>query len=89
MSDKLKAIIDIREERNDDHGAVFQLVKKEFVNEVYSDQKEQYLVERLRESDSFIPELSIVAVINQKIIGCILLTKGAIKMEKTCIEHYS
>lgn len=33
------------------------------------------MVERLRKSDGFIPELSLVAEVNQKIVGYILLTK--------------
>ena len=40
-----------------------------------SDHSEQYLVERLRNSEAFIPELSIVAEINQNIAGHILLTR--------------
>lgn len=39
-----------------------------------SDHSEQYLVERLRNSEAFIPELSIVAEINQKVAGHILLS---------------
>lgn len=40
-----------------------------------SDHSEQYLVERLRNSEAFIPELSIVAEINQKVAGHILLSR--------------
>lgn len=40
-----------------------------------SDHQEQHLVERLRKSEAFIPELSIIAEINNQIIGYILLTK--------------
>lgn len=34
-----------------------------------------FLVERLRQSDAFIPELSLVAIINEQIVGHIILTK--------------
>lgn len=44
-----------------------------------SDHKEQFLVERLRKSRTFVPELSIVAEVGEKIVGHILLTKIKIK----------
>ena len=44
-----------------------------------SDHKEQFLVQRLRKSTAFVPELSIVAEIENKIVGHILLTKIKIK----------
>ena len=67
--------IHIRTEREKDHQDVFQLVEKAFAQEEYSDHKEQYLVERLRKSDAFIPALSLVAELDKDIIGFILLTK--------------
>ena len=65
----------IRQEVLSDYPIVFDLVEQAFRNEMISDKKEQFLVERLRKSDGFIPELSIVAEVNQKIVGYILLTK--------------
>lgn len=47
-----------------------------------SDHKEQFLVERLRKSSAFIPELSLVAEIGNKIVGHILLTKLKIKNDQ-------
>ena len=44
----------------------------------FSDHREQYLVERLRNSDTFIPELSLVAEIDNQIVGYILLSKISI-----------
>lgn len=69
----------IRQEQPSDHKIVFNLIKSAFENEVYTDHKEQYLVERLRKSDVFIPELSLVAERNGEIVGYILLTKLKIK----------
>ncbi|ADY50975.1 GCN5-related N-acetyltransferase [Pseudopedobacter saltans DSM 12145] len=65
----------IRKEKKGDFRVVFKLVQNAFRNEELSDHKEQYLVERLRSSDAFIPELSLVAEEDSQIVGYILLTK--------------
>ncbi len=65
----------LRQETSLDHEAVSVVIQKAFENEEFSDQKEHFLVERLRKSKSFIPELSIVAELNNKVVGHILLTK--------------
>lgn len=71
--------ITIRQEQPSDYTTVFNLIKSAFENEVYTDHKEQFLVERLRKSDAFIPELSLVAESNSEIAGYILLTRLKIK----------
>lgn len=65
----------IRKETKKDYKEVFKLIEKAFKNEKHSDHKEQFLVEKLRNSKAFVPELSIVAIYNQKVVGHILLTK--------------
>src|SRR5690606_26205955 len=67
--------MNIRTEVDKDFKAVFDVIKNAFENEAYSDHQEHYLVERLRKSDAFVPELSLVAEINNEIVGYILLTK--------------
>ena len=67
--------INIRQEALVDYPTVFDLIEQAFRDEIISDKKEQFLVERLRKSDGFIPKLSLVAEANQKIVGYILLTK--------------
>ncbi|CAM1344173.1 GNAT family N-acetyltransferase [Tenacibaculum amylolyticum] len=69
----------IREENKNDHKEVFNVIEKAFKNEEFTDHKEQFLVERLRKSDAFIPELSLVAEIDGEIVGHILVTKLRIK----------
>ncbi|MCA0931340.1 N-acetyltransferase [Lutimonas saemankumensis] len=69
----------IRQETPADYKDVFNLIEKAFRSEQHSDHKEQFLVERLRKSDAFIPELSLVAEVDGKIVGHILLTKLKIK----------
>src|SRR5690606_27494985 len=67
--------VNIRTEADKDFKAVFDMIKNAFKNEEYSDHQEHCLVERLRKSDAFVPELSLVAEINNEIVGYILLTK--------------
>lgn len=75
--------ITIRQERPEDFKAVFKVIEKAFEALQFSDHKEQFLVERLRKSGAFIPELSMVAEIDNEIIGHILLTKLKIKNDET------
>ncbi len=75
--------ITIRKENPEDYIAVFDLIKKAFELERISDHKEHLLVERLRNSKAFIPELSIVAETKGKIVGHILLTKLKIKNDQS------
>lgn len=67
--------MNIRKEEKDDYEQIFKLIEKAFENEEYSDHREQFLVERLRNSENFIPELSLVAEIENRVVGYILLTK--------------
>lgn len=57
------------------------MIEDAFREEVYSDHREQFLVERLRKSEAFVPELSLVATISENIVGHILLTRISIKGE--------
>lgn len=76
----------IRKENPEDFKAVFKLIEKAFENEQMSDHKEQFLVERLRKSNAFVPPLSMVAETEKKIVGHILLTKLKIKNEHNEFE---
>src|SRR5690242_12436420 len=64
----------IRQERNDDINTVRELYTSAFAEET-----EARLVDLLRSSDSFIPELSLVAEVDGKIAGHILFTKITIE----------
>ena len=72
-------MIEIRQESQKDYEEVYRVVKTAFEMVEHSDGNEQDLVVALRNSDSFIPELSLVAVKEDKIVGYILFTK--IKIE--------
>lgn len=67
--------MEIRQERKEDREAVFAVVEKAFANAPHTDHEEQFLVERLHESDAFIPELSLVAEREGKVVGYALFTK--------------
>ncbi len=71
--------ITIRQESKEDYKGSEAIIEKAFKNEHYSDHKEHFLVARLRESDVFIPELSLVAELDGEIIGHIMLTKLSIE----------
>ena len=68
-------MIEIRKEEKQDYMEVYNVVKTAFETAKHSDGNEQDLVTELRKIKNFIPELSLVAVKNEKIIGYILFTK--------------
>lgn len=72
-------MIVIRQENVNDYEQVYKLIETAFKKAEHSDGNEQDLVIALRESSSFIPELSLVAVNETKIIGYILFTKVKIE----------
>ena len=68
--------ITIRQEMPHDYATVYELIREAFATVEESDHGEQDLVERLRHSSSFIPELSLVAETDQgELVGHILLTR--------------
>jgi predicted N-acetyltransferase YhbS len=69
----------IRKENKEDYLEVYELVKKAFENMIHADGDEQDLVNRLRNCDAYIPELSLVAIIDGKIVGHIMFTKASIE----------
>jgi len=81
--------ITIRQEKSADYTQVFNLVEQAFASLEISDKTEQFLVERLRKSTAFVPELSIVAEIENKIVGHILLTKIKIVNKDSEFESLS
>ena len=63
----------IRKEKKEDYKITEEVVKEAFANEEYSDQREHRLVASLRNSDEFIPDLSLVALHKDKIIESLAL----------------
>lgn len=68
--------IKLRQEKVTDRDAISEAIIAAYENVGYSNHREQIMVERLRNSNAFIPELSIVAECDDsKIAGHILLTR--------------
>lgn len=71
-------MLKIRQENENDYEKIYNVVKRSFQTAEYTDGNEQDLVEELRKGDNFIPELSLVAMKENQIVGYILFTKIAI-----------
>ena len=68
-------MLEIRQENKKDYAEVYSVIKTAFMTAEHSDGNEQDLVIRLRKDTNFIPELSLVAVYDDKIVGYIMFTK--------------
>jgi predicted N-acetyltransferase YhbS len=69
----------ILQEQAKDYDEVYELVKAAFAKAEHADHDEQELVVRLRRSAAFVPELSLVAVAEGKIVGHIMFTRVVIR----------
>lgn len=79
-------MINIRVEQELDYKIVEDVIENAFLNAELTDNQEHNLVNRLRKSSEFIPELSLVAEIYNKIVGHILFTKINIESNKESFE---
>jgi predicted N-acetyltransferase YhbS len=68
----------IRQETSSDFDEVYALVRVAFAAMEHASGTEQDLVTALRQSEAFMPELSLVAETNGRIVGHILFTKAQI-----------
>ena len=67
-------MLELRKENVNDYEEVYNVIKTAFEKAEHSDGNEQDIVVALRKSNSFIPELSLVAVNENKMIGYILFS---------------
>ncbi len=71
----------IRQEKASDYNEVYELVKTSFATASHSDGTEADYLNGVRKEDAFIPELSLVALLDSgKIIGQIVLYQTKITM---------
>lgn len=68
----------IRKEEPKDYNTIYSVVKDAFDSAEHSDGNEQDLVNALRKGDAFIPDLSLVAEIDGKIVGHIMFTEARV-----------
>lgn len=69
----------IRKEETKDYDMIYLVVKKAFANAEHTDGNEHDLVNALRSSEAYVPELSLVAEVDGMIVGHIMFTKAAIE----------
>lgn len=71
--------INTRQETAADYETVSDLIRRAFAEEARSDHGEQFLVARLRQTEIFVPALSLVSETGGEINGYILLTPIGIR----------
>lgn len=69
----------IRQEKPADKDEIFSVVEAAFLSAEQSDGNEQFLVNELRAGENYIPELSLVAEEEARIIGHILFSKAEVQ----------
>lgn len=69
-----KPICNIRPETTADYPEIYNLIRKAFKTANVKDGDEQDYAVKLRESEKYIPQLALVAELNGKLIGHIMLT---------------
>jgi predicted N-acetyltransferase YhbS len=81
-------MLTIRQENKNDYSITESVIKRAFADVAISDKKEHELVSRLRKSDAFIPELSLVAEKpdTNEIVGHILFSKIKINNELQSVD---
>ena len=67
-------MINIRREQPADYAAIYELVKQAFEHAEHTDHDEHNLVNRLRQSPFYLPELALVAETGGIIVGHIMFT---------------
>jgi Predicted acetyltransferase len=77
----------IRQETPSDYEEVYEMVKTSFATTDYSDGTEQDYLNGIRTKNTFIPSLSLVAEINGKIVGQIVLYEIEIECENGNETH--
>jgi len=72
----------IRKETPEDYDRVIELTEKAFETLEISDHNEGKLVDKLRKAPTFVEELSLVAELNEQVVGHILFTPVVIEKDQ-------
>lgn len=67
--------ITIRSERQGDRERISAVVRRTYADVPHSDHREHSMVDRLRETDAYVPALSLLAELAGEAVGHVLLTK--------------
>lgn len=73
--------MNIRKERPQDYSEIYAVIKNAFESAEHADGNEHDLVNALRKGDACIPELSLVAEEDGKIVGHIMFTRAHVGQE--------
>ncbi|MEM1484573.1 N-acetyltransferase [Oscillospiraceae bacterium PP1C4] len=76
----------IRQEEPQDFDTVREVVRSAFATSPHTDGNEHNLVEKLRNSDAFIPKLSLVAILDDKIVGHLMMTMVTIENDEETVD---
>ena len=68
-------ILSIRPEKTADFEAIRNLVANSFLSAEHTDGNEHNLIDRIRETDDYIPELSLVAERDGHIVGYVMMSR--------------
>ncbi len=80
--------MNIRQEIPSDYSEVYELVKNSFATTTECDGDEQDYLNELRQKDTFIPQLSLIAETDTgKIVGQIVLSKVEIKIKDASLTE--
>lgn len=75
---KNKSSFTVRQEREAEFPAIYELIRTAFATAEVSDGDEQDFANRLRIHGNYIPELALVAECQGKLIGHIMLTRTVV-----------
>lgn len=75
----MTSAITIRAERADDAATITSVVQRAYARVAHSDHREHLMIARLRQTDAFLPMLSLLAEVAGQPAGHILLTRAHIR----------
>jgi predicted N-acetyltransferase YhbS len=77
--------ISTRQEEPSDAIAISEVIRRAYEGVFFSNHREQLMVDRLRASQAYIPQLSLLAEVADEIVGHVLLTRITIRDGETSV----